>query len=82
MEEIDVVAKKWGHSLGIILPKEIVQSQDINEGTIINIKITSKNKTTVRDLMELSEKLKLPKIKKSTTQIMKEIDKELWAEKW
>lgn len=82
MEQIRAKVKKWGNSFGIILPKNIVNSENIKEGTGVNITITLQNKMTVGDLMNFVKGLKLPKIEKSTDKIMKEIDKDLWNEKW
>lgn len=32
-----VVARKWGNSLGIILPKELVEEQNIKEGDVLSL---------------------------------------------
>jgi len=37
--EIKTVAKKWGSSLGIIIPKEIVEARRIRENDEITIEI-------------------------------------------
>ena len=34
MEQINVKAKKWGNSIGIVLPKYIVDKENIDNGTI------------------------------------------------
>lgn len=75
MEQINTKIRKWGNSLGIVLPKSLVENQELKEGIDICVSIGSKRKT-VRDLMEFSKKNKLKKvdIKKS----FEEIDKELW----
>lgn len=42
MNEIKAIAKKWGSSIGIIIPKEIVDSKKIKENDQIIIEIKSK----------------------------------------
>ncbi len=80
MEQISAKVKKWGNSFGVILPKNVIDKEQIKEGIEINITIQSKNKMTVGDLFKFAKKNKLPKSQKSTNQIMKEIDRELWPE--
>jgi antitoxin component of MazEF toxin-antitoxin module len=82
MQQINTKVKKWGNSFGIVLPMEIIKKQQIKEGTGVNVTISAQNKMTVGDLMESIKQLNLPKIKKPTEKIMKEIDKELWNERW
>jgi antitoxin component of MazEF toxin-antitoxin module len=76
MEQI-MKAKKWGNSLGVILPKFIVDKEKIDEGTELIINIRTKHKTTVADLMKLGIKLNLiKKLQKINTQeALKNIDR-------
>ncbi len=37
--ELDVVARKWGSSLGIIIPSEVVEAEGIKENKKIRIEI-------------------------------------------
>ena len=48
--EIQTTTKKWGSSLGIIIPKRIVVSERIQEGHKITFNILSKKKTTGADI--------------------------------
>jgi len=80
MEQINVKAKKWGNSIGIILPNRIVNQEKIRDGTELNIIIKQKRTMNVRELMEFAKEHPLLKLKKSTEQIMREVDKELWPE--
>lgn len=80
MEKITAKVKKWGNSLGVILPKKVVNSENIKEGLEVSITIQTKNKMTVGDLFEFAEQNKLLKLRKNTRQIMKEIDEELWPD--
>ena len=75
MQKINTKVKKWGNSLGIILPRRIVSSEQIKEGSEINIIVESKNKTKVKDLFGILK----GKLKKDTDEIMEEIDRELWG---
>lgn len=80
MKQIHAKVKKWGHSLGIILPKKIVDAEHIREGLDLNITIQPKTKMSVKDLFTFSRRANLPKLKKKTDHLMKEIDKELWPD--
>jgi len=78
MEKTNVKVRKWGNSFGVILPKSIVDKQDIKDGMEIEIIVEAKNKTKVKDVFGiLKGKLKRPE--KSTQEIMNEIDEELWG---
>lgn len=79
MEQLNVKAKKWGNSFGIILPKYIVEKEKINEGTDIIINLQTRNKMTIGDVIALAKQHPLRKTKKSTSEIINEIDKELYG---
>ncbi|MBI2143917.1 AbrB/MazE/SpoVT family DNA-binding domain-containing protein [Candidatus Woesearchaeota archaeon] len=36
------VARKWGNSLGVVLPKELVEQQNIKEGDVLSLPIVIK----------------------------------------
>jgi antitoxin component of MazEF toxin-antitoxin module len=40
--EIETIAKRWGSSIGIILPKEIVEAKKIKENDIVKIEIKNR----------------------------------------
>lgn len=48
--EIETKTKKWGSSLGVIIPKELVKEERLCEGQEIRIDILSKKKTTGADI--------------------------------
>lgn len=48
--EIETKTKKWGSSLGVIIPKEIVKKERLQENQEIRIDIMSKKKTTGEDI--------------------------------
>lgn len=80
MEKIKTHIKKLGNSFGIILPKKVVDTERLKEGTEITITLIPSKKMTVGDLFELAKKNELPKSEKNIKEIIKEIDKELWGE--
>lgn len=41
--EVELVAKKWGSSLGIVLPKTIVEKEHISENDTIVIEIKKRH---------------------------------------
>ena len=50
MEQINTKVKKWGNSLGIILPKKVVDNEDIEENSEVSITIQSIKKAKVKDI--------------------------------
>ena len=82
MELINVKAKKWGNSIGIVLPKPIVEKENISEGTDLVINVKAKNRTTAGDLAALSIKMGLVKklSKINTQEALKKVDEAFWSE--
>ena len=76
MEKVNVVVKKWGNSFGIILPKDLIESQELKEGSNIEVVIQPKNITKVKDIFGIMK----GKLKRDTAEVLKEVDKELWGE--
>lgn len=76
MERIKMKVKRWGNSFGIIVPKGIIKRENLHHGSEINVIIQPNNKTKVKDIFGILEK----KHKKTTAELMKEVDKELWPE--
>ena len=72
--EVKTKTKKWGSSLGIIIPKEIVREKRIQEGQEIRIDILTKKKTTGTDIFG---KLKF---KKPIQVLLDETDKDFESE--
>ena len=75
MEKVTVRIKKWGNSLGIVLPMNVVKSKNLKEGSELEVLINLKNKTRVGDVFGLLKN----KWKKDTRRIMEEVDKEFWG---
>lgn len=70
--EIKTIAKKWGSSIGIIIPKEVVETKKIKENDEIIIEI--KKSVLVRDLFGM-----FPKItSKETAQELKDEMRKGW----
>jgi len=59
MEKTNVKVKKWGNSLAVILPTDIVKSQSIREGLDIDIHITTPQKTRVKDIFGILKDWKI-----------------------
>ena len=68
MTEIECVTKKWGSSLGIIIPKEIVNIEHITENEKILVDIKKKHKA--KEFFGL-----IPNWKVSTDEIKKDMKK-------
>ncbi len=75
MESANVKVKKWGNSFGIILPREIINNNNIKEGAEIEVFIRSKHKTKVKDIFGILR----GKLTRDTDDLLKEVDKELWG---
>ena len=76
MEQIKVKAKKWGNSIGVVIPSNIADKQSIKDGTEIIITITSDRKTKVKDVFGILK----GKLKRNTQELIDEVDKDLWPE--
>ncbi len=64
--EVETKIRKWGNSYGILLPKNIINEQNLTENDLVIINIASKKQ-------DLSKLFGFCKFKKSTKEIMKEI---------
>jgi len=72
METKDIKVRKWGNSFGIVLPKDMVEKQDIKEGITIRINIQVKDKTKAKNIFGILK----DKIKKDTEVLLNEVDKD------
>ena len=79
MIQINAKTRKWGNSVGVVIPNKVIQREGIKEGQEVIMTLVSRRKTTVGDLFELAKKHHLPrkKFKRSTQEILDEIDREL-----
>ena len=71
MIEVKGKVRKWGRSLGVVIPKETIDKEGIKENEDITMLI-SKPSSVLRDTFGTF------KFKKNTEEMMKEIDKELY----
>ena len=72
--EIETETKRWGSSLGLIIPRKIVKEERIQAGQKIRIDILTKKKTTGADIFG---KLKF---KKPIQVLLDETDKDFELE--
>jgi antitoxin component of MazEF toxin-antitoxin module len=73
MIEVECTARKIGNSIGFTLPKEIIEEAGIKE----NQKVTFLIPPVKDDIFKRT--FGTLKFKKSTDEMMREIDKELWG---
>ncbi|HIG93012.1 MAG: hypothetical protein QT02_C0002G0055 [archaeon GW2011_AR9] len=71
MEAVETQVREWGGSLGIVIPKGLVQTEHLKAGD--NVEIFLVKKTNV--LREVFGKIKF---RRSTEDILKEVDEESW----
>ena len=67
--KVQTVLRKWGNSIGVVIPKEIIEKEKLREGEEVFIIIESKN-----DLKEVFGSLKDWKI--NTRKLKDELRKE------
>ncbi len=72
MVTVTVVAKKWGNSIGVIIPKDIADTAGIKPEQSVSIEV----RPMKNSLAELFGKFKTDK---PTQQIKDELKKELWG---
>lgn len=73
MTELTTKIRRWGNSYGIIIPADVLKEKDMKEGEEVDAILLKKKKRNV-----LQETFGTWKFKKSTEQMMKEMDKELY----
>ena len=73
MIEVEAKVRKWGRSFGVVIPKERIKEEKIKENETIKILIGKKTNV-------LKETFGTFKFKKSTQEMMDDIDKEGWDE--
>ena len=70
MMEIKAKTKKWGNSIGVLIPKEVVEEEKIKPNQEIILMISTKPITKGKDIWGTF------KFKKSAEQLMREVDKD------
>ena len=74
MEIIETKAKKWGNSLGIVIPSEIAEKEHIKENKLVRLFIIKDNRNVAKETFGLLK----GRIKKSAQQIKDELREELY----
>jgi len=70
MMEVKAKTKKWGNSIGILIPKEAIRKENIKPDQEVTVLISAKPITKGKDIWGTL------KFKESTEKLMREIDKE------
>ena len=73
MIEVEAKVRKWGRSFGVVIPKEKIKDEGIKENETIRLLVSKKTNV-------LKETFGTFKFKKSTQEMLDEIDKESWDE--
>lgn len=75
MVTTDVITRRWGNSIGVIIPRDIVKKENLKENLKINILI-SKNSNVLNETFGMLK----GKLKKSPQQMKDNLRKELYPE--
>ena len=75
MESVVTKAKKWGNSIGVIIPKEVAEREGIKEGNPVELMVR-RPRNPIKETFGILK----GKFKKSTDELMRETDKELYNE--
>ena len=70
MMEIKAMTRKWGNSIGILIPKEAVRKENIKPDQEVTVVISAKPITKGKDIFGTM------KFDKPTEKLMREVDKE------
>ena len=70
MLEIKAKTKKWGNSIGILIPKEAIRKENIKPDQEVTVLISAKPITKGKDIWGTLN------FKESTEELMREIDRE------
>lgn len=71
METIEAQVREWGGSLGVVIPKDTAQEDNLRAGDTVAVILLKKTNV-------LKELFGTVKLKRSTEEILKEIDEEGW----
>lgn len=69
MEQFEAVPKRWGNSLGITIPADVVENEKIQPEKKITVLVIGSQKKKLREIFGTLQR------KKPTQQMMDEIDK-------
>ncbi len=74
MIELKTKLRRWGNSFGIVVPISAAEKEKVKEGEEVVILLNKEKNNVLREMFGTL------KFKKSTKQLMREIDKELYNE--
>lgn len=74
MEAVEAEARKWGNSLGVIIPRDTVESEDIKENEVVRFLIIRDCHKVLKETFGLAKR----KIKKPIQHIKDELRAELY----
>jgi|GEM_PF-433149 len=74
MPVIEVKLRKWGHSLGVIIPKEIIEREKVRENQTIRIMLMKDSAKVLQETFGMAKGL----LKKPAQQIKDELRAELY----
>ena len=75
MIEIRTRIRKWGNSFGIVVPVKLLEKGNIKEGEEVIALISERKRVNLKKLFNANLKFK-----KTTEQMMKETDRDLYNE--
>ena len=74
MIEIKTKLRKWGNSFGIIVPLKAIEKTKVKEGDEVTVLLKKEKNNVLREMFGTH------KFSKSTDQLMKEMDEELYED--
>ena len=77
MPEVVAILRKWGNSLGVVIPREIVMRKKWKQKQKVFVNISEKEHMKARDVFGMIHSLK----KFDTESVLKAVDDDL-ASKW
>lgn len=75
MNLIEAHVKRWGNSMGIVIPSETVEREHLSENKRIRLLIIKDSKKTLKETFGIMKS----KIKKSSQQVKNELREELYG---
>ena len=73
MLEMESTLREWGRSIGVVIPREKIKEENLNEGDKVKILI-------LKERNPVKQTFGIAKLKKTTKKMLEESDKELWDE--
>ncbi len=73
MREMKAQVRAWGRSLGVVIPKDVVAQERLKAGDTVNLLVGRRTNPIQKSFGTF-------KFRKTTRQLLKEVDKESWDE--